>query len=84
MQLKSINEFNSKNMEHPYKEYENTPTWSVVEQAITELVENNDIELQPPMSLIYILKKPIILLLFSFCFINCQPIFCKHHRRICC
>ncbi len=49
MQLKSINEFNSKNMEHPYKEYENTPTWSVVEQAITELVENNDIELQTPI-----------------------------------
>lgn len=49
MQLKSINEFNSKNMEHSYKKYENTPTWSVVEQAITELVENNDIELQTPI-----------------------------------
>lgn len=36
-------------MEHPYKEYENTPTWSVVEQAITELVENNDIEIQTPI-----------------------------------
>ena len=26
-------------MEHPYKEYENTPIWSIVGQAITELVE---------------------------------------------
>lgn len=36
-------------MEHPYKEYENTSIWSVVEQAITELVENNDIEIQTPI-----------------------------------
>ncbi len=36
-------------MEHPYKEYENTPIWSIVGQAITELVENNDIELQTPI-----------------------------------
>lgn len=38
-----------KNMEHPYKEYENTHTWDVVQQTITELVENNDIELQTPI-----------------------------------
>ena len=36
-------------MEHPYKEYENTHTWDVVRQTITELVENNDIELQTPI-----------------------------------
>ncbi len=29
-------------MEHLYKEYENTPIWSIVGQAITELVENNN------------------------------------------
>ena len=46
-------------MEHPYKEYENTPIWSIVGQAITELVENNDIELQPPIEYVigYICKK---------------------------
>ena len=46
-------------MEHPYKEYENTPIWSIVGQAITELVENNDIELQTPIEYVigYICKK---------------------------
>lgn len=46
-------------MEHPYKEYENTPIWSIVGQAITELVENHDIELQTPIEYVigYICKK---------------------------
>ena len=46
-------------MEHPYKEYENTPIWSIVGQAITELVENNAIELQTPIEYVigYICKK---------------------------
>lgn len=46
-------------MEHPYKEYENTPIWSIVGQAITELVENNDIELQTSIEYVigYICKK---------------------------
>lgn len=46
-------------MEHPYKEYEDTPIWSIVGQAITELVENNDIELQTPIEYVigYICKK---------------------------
>jgi hypothetical protein len=31
-------------MSHPYKKFENTPLWSVVNKGIKDLVENNDIE----------------------------------------
>lgn len=31
-------------MSHPYKEFENTPIWKIVNKAIKELVENDDIE----------------------------------------
>ena len=31
-------------MSHPYKQFENTPLWMVIDKGIEELVENNDIE----------------------------------------
>ena len=29
---------------HPYKKFENTPLWAVINNGIDDLVENNDIE----------------------------------------
>ena len=31
-------------MSHPYKQYENTPIWNLINKAIDDLVENDDIE----------------------------------------
>ncbi|MEK5148061.1 hypothetical protein MKX53_13670 [Psychrobacillus sp. FSL K6-4615] len=31
-------------MSHPYKKFENTPLWAVINNGIDDLVENNDIE----------------------------------------
>lgn len=31
-------------MSHPYKQFENTRLWNVINKAIEELVENDDIE----------------------------------------
>jgi len=31
-------------LEHPYRKFENTPLWKVVEEAISDLKENRDIE----------------------------------------
>jgi hypothetical protein len=31
-------------MSHPYKQFENTPLWAVINKGIEDLVENNDIE----------------------------------------
>jgi len=33
------------NMSHPYMEYENTALWIVLQKAINELKENQDIEI---------------------------------------
>ncbi|NHC39379.1 hypothetical protein G6549_05335 [Bacillus sp. MM2020_1] len=33
-------------MSHPYKQFENTPLWNIINKAIAELVENDDIELK--------------------------------------
>jgi hypothetical protein len=30
--------------DHPYKEFENTPVWDVLEKGITELTKNGDLE----------------------------------------
>lgn len=35
-------------MEHPYKDYENSRTWNVINKLIKDLVDNNDIELLTP------------------------------------
>lgn len=32
------------NPEHPYKKFEDTPLWKVVEKAINDLEENQDLE----------------------------------------
>jgi hypothetical protein len=29
---------------HPYKKFENTPLWNIINKAIDDLVENDDIE----------------------------------------
>lgn len=31
-------------MTHPYERYENTELWKIIDQALDELVENQDIE----------------------------------------
>ncbi|MFJ7975729.1 hypothetical protein JNUCC23_10970 [Peribacillus sp. JNUCC 23] len=31
-------------MSHPYKQFENTPLWNIINKAIEDLVDNNDIE----------------------------------------
>ena len=36
-------------MNHPYKEFEGTEQWKIVEQAIKELIENGDLELLTPI-----------------------------------
>jgi hypothetical protein len=35
-------------MSHPYKHFENTPLWIIINKAIEDLVENNDIEEKTP------------------------------------
>lgn len=32
-------------MNHPYKQYENTRAWKTIQQALSELMENQDIEI---------------------------------------
>lgn len=34
-----------KKIEHPYKEYERTQLWRVIDQSIQELIKNKDIDL---------------------------------------
>ncbi len=34
-----------KKMEHPYKEYEKTQLWRVIDQSLQELIKNKDLEL---------------------------------------
>jgi hypothetical protein len=34
-----------KNLEHPYKEFEQTQLWELIEKALDELITNRDIEL---------------------------------------
>ncbi len=34
-----------KEIKHPYKEYEQTQLWELIDKAIDDLVENQDIEL---------------------------------------
>jgi len=36
------------NHDHPYKDFEGTPLWSAVENAVKELVENGDVVAQTP------------------------------------
>ena len=31
-------------MDHPYKQFENTPLWGVINKGVDDLVENEDIE----------------------------------------
>ena len=31
-------------MEHPYKKFENTPLWGVINKGVVDLVENGDLE----------------------------------------
>ena len=33
---------------HPYSQFENTSNWTIIEQSISDLVLNNDIELFTP------------------------------------
>ena len=35
-------------MNHPYKQFENTALWTILEKSLNELVSNNDIELLTP------------------------------------
>jgi hypothetical protein len=46
-------------MSHPYVDYESHPLWVVIEQAIDQLVENNDLTEQTPREYIvgYICKQ---------------------------
>ncbi len=32
-------------MEHPYKKYESSKNWEIIEKAINDLIENQDIDL---------------------------------------
>ncbi|MEY5041269.1 MAG: hypothetical protein RLZZ414_817 [Bacteroidota bacterium] len=34
-----------KEMNHPYKDYENNKLWELIEKGIDDLIENQDIEL---------------------------------------
>ncbi len=34
-----------KNISHPYKEYEKTQLWKLIDKAIDDLIKNQDIEL---------------------------------------
>ncbi|WP_257667139.1 hypothetical protein [Parapedobacter tibetensis] len=34
-----------KKIEHPYKEYEQTQLWELIDKAIDDLIQNQDIEL---------------------------------------
>ena len=45
-------------MQHPYKKYEQDKTWTVVNDLINDLINNNDIELQTPIEYVvgYICK----------------------------
>lgn len=36
-------------MNHPYKQFEKTEQWKIIEQAIKELIENGDLELYTPI-----------------------------------
>ena len=36
-------------MQHPYIKYEQDKTWTVVNDLINDLINNNDIELQTPI-----------------------------------
>ena len=47
-----------KNMQHPYKKYEQDKTWGIVNNLINDLLDNNDIELQTPIEYVvgYICK----------------------------
>lgn len=36
-------------MQHPYKKYEQDKTWTVVNDLINDLLDNNDIELLTPI-----------------------------------
>ena len=38
-------------MQHPYIKYEQDKTWTVVNDLINDLINNNDIELQTPIML---------------------------------
>lgn len=35
-------------MNHPYKDFEGTKLWQVVDRAVTDLVENQDLEISTP------------------------------------
>ncbi|RGK92379.1 hypothetical protein [Prevotella disiens] len=45
-------------MQHPYIKYEQDKTWTVVNDLINDLINNNDIELQTPIEYVvgYICK----------------------------
>ena len=45
-------------MQHPYKNYEQSKAWNVINKLIKDLVDNNDIELQTPIEYVvgYICK----------------------------
>ena len=45
-------------MQHPYIKYEQDKTWTVVNDLINNLINNNDIELQTPIEYVvgYICK----------------------------
>ena len=36
-------------MNHPYKQFEKTEQWKIIEQVIKELIENGDLELYTPI-----------------------------------
>lgn len=46
-------------LEHPYVEYQSTPLWAVIEKAIDDLVENQDLIEQTSREIIvgYICKQ---------------------------
>ena len=46
---------------HPYVELKNTECWSIIEQAINDLIENNDLEEKTPKEYIvgYIVQRVI-------------------------
>lgn len=45
-------------MQHPYKKYEKDKTWGIVYDLISDLLNNNDIELKTPIEYVvgYICK----------------------------
>lgn len=48
-------------MQHPYIKYEQDKTWTVVNDLINDLINNNDIELQTPIEYVvgYICSPPL-------------------------